>query len=61
MTNKPEFTKREIEIYLRGLSDARDIAQRSGKGLTASLNIQRHIMDNNLLLEKCQSKGVVNA
>jgi hypothetical protein len=55
------FTEREVQCYLAGLRDARDIAQLGKKGLTASRRIQEFLTQNTLRFERCQLKGVFNA
>ena len=48
----PQFTPREISIYLRGMADARDKAQTTGKGNTAARAIQTEITTLQMYAER---------
>jgi len=55
---EPQFTEREVQIYLRGLSDARKIASQTEKGIIASSAIARHITTTSLFYSRSKENGV---
>lgn len=57
---EPQFTEREVQIYLRGLSDARKIASQTEKGIIASGAIARHITHTSLYFAQAKDNGAFN-
>jgi len=54
---EPQFTEREVQIYLKACSDCAAIATKSKKGIIASAAIKSHIIGTRLMAERAKTNG----